>query len=613
MGKRLDKGTIAVLAAAIVVLGAMAYFLSIAHERRMTKVTSEAFFAGNANPNPSAVHPAQAVQARKAAAYLAVGLAFFFSSNREVGGGSAALYRVFFPPTQDDLACDFTVVGSPGGVCAALVDDISCVDRTINIPVNHLDPVGGPPEPSDPTDCRINVFDGVYAFSKSTLLARARVVLPQPTGAGGQGAVLLALPRGSFSTRLVMLLRPSFVRSGSSRLYWVDYGAPGTDAASYDSWDATAGRNAVLRLVPVLDRTIDRQQGGASPSSNSIAAVVNPPARNPFGASSSQTASTPEKGARDMIIPGSAPRVSLTFYYLSYVEPNQMVPVGQPTPVATAYMRVMPNAKQVVLDASGAAVLTVQAGGALSEQLSISVAGQTFSMPALQTGVAAVTATHDAVIACCSSQQRTSVRRFALSRPLQPYVPAPSANGAEASPDVLKALGPRYSTASTSAIPCVADVMLRTAALSPSTLAVAEVPRPDSDKLVATSPLMPGQHLLSPSGAFRADYQWDGVLAIYNVQTALPAWAISTTRSAMQPGARAGRLSIGRDDGVLRAYDSSVPQTRPYWVSSKSAAPADQAPYSAHLTDQGVLVVQGALGAAPVWASGAGNYGFLLG
>ena len=605
------------------------------HERRMGEVVNEAFFDNEAasrdvgierffaSTTPGAANPAAAVQARKASAYLGAGLGFFFSANTDVDVAAATEnYYVFFPPTASDLTCDFTnIQGSPP--CKALVDEHSCTDRTTNIPANYISDTtlinNTAGEPVAATDCRVSIFDSVYQMTKTAVRARAFIHVPagQPTADGRP--VLLTLPRSAFSTRLIMMLRPTFVRSGLSRLYYVDYGAAGTDGAAYDSWDASAGVNAVLQLVPVMDPSIDS-------NTTPIASVVNQADANPFSPPSAvrpgtgtgagtgahpTSATTPAAVARGLVIPRTTARVDIVCYYLNYVSANPSVPQGANTPVATAIMRVLPNATTQVVDATGGnVVLSLSCGGAITPTLTIATSngGNVFTMPALDAGVATVTYSHDVIIASCSTPQRTSVRRFALPQNATlSYRVAPGATpcGSD-SPDVAQIIGRYASTVAANCIPNMADVALRASCLSPSPLSVTEVARLDTDTLTPEVPLAPGQYLVSASGAFKAVFQWDCNFVVYNTKTKMPVWASNTS---MNGSTRPGALTLGRRDGVLRAFASTQPRQAPYWSSAANAAPADQAPYTAQLTNGGVIVVKGALGAGPVWASTPGNNG----
>lgn len=612
---------VAVALVVVLLAAAAAIFF---HERRMSSAV-EGFFSGEEQgrllgkesflATPSAENPSAGVQSRKAAAYLAEGFAFFFSANTPSDVQAAISgYYAFFSPTDSDLQCDFTNRGQSGqATCNALIDSITCTDRTTNIPANYIDPASqvnsiAVTEPVDSNDCRVSVFDSVYMFQKSSVLTHAFVYVAPGQPSDGV-PVFLALPRGAFSTRLIMMLRPAYVRCGASRLYYVDYSVAGTDGMAYDSWDTDAGANAVLQIVPVMDATIDANK-------MPIAPIVNPPPSDPFVSNPNGShQASPAAAARSISIPRSRKKASIVCYYLNYAGPNPAIPQGSATPVATAYLKASPNNAQVVTDDTGRQVLNASIGNALSPTMTVSVAGQAYSMPALDGsgGVAIVTACMDLVVASCSTPDRTSVRRFTLPNgvTLMPYVPPVGATGCESSPGLASKIG-LYANSSTNAIPNMADVALRASCLHPVAFSVTEVTRPPSDTLLPDSPLLPGQSLVSSSGAFKAVFQFDSNFVIYNTQTGLPVWATSTASKAGGSTAKPYRLSIGRTDGILRAFDDTMrsnPSAKPFWVSSSVAAPADQAPYFAQLTDAGNLVVKGALGAAPVWASGAGSYG----
>ena len=607
--KFLPVVAIALAAAMAVVFTAWAF--AKLHERHMGSV-EEAFTSALSSSNP-----ASGVQARKTTAYLSVGLGYFFSANSASDVTAATSgYYAFFAPTKADLQCDFTNSGS-GLQCPALIDTLSCTDRTTNFPANYVDPSSqvnsvAASEPVDLGDCRVSVFDSVYTLSKTSILTQAYVHASPGQPADGV-PVRLALPRAAFSTRLIMLLRPLFVRCGASRLYSVDYGAPGTDGMAYDSWDTTAGANAVLQLRPVMDPSIDT-------NTTPIASIVNPPPSNPFAppvpsTNGSSAAAGPAAAARSVTMPRARSKTSLVCYYFNYAGPNAAVTPGASTPVATAYLRALPNAKQDVVDKDGNKVMSVSVGNALSPTLTISAAGQGFSMPALDGlgGVAVVTASMDLVIASCSTPDRTSVRRFNLpgSTTFSTYVPMQGATGCESSPDIAAAIGV-YAKSSTNVIPNMADVALRASSLAPAAFSVTHVSRADSDTLTPEEPLLAGQSLVSSSGAFKAVFQLDCNFVVYNTQTGLPVWATSTAATDSSSAPAAYRITIGKSDGVIRAFNATLksnPSAPPYWVSSTTAGPADQAPYTVKLTDAGVLIVNGALGASPVWASGQGNYG----
>ena len=442
------------LAVLLVSLAIAAWVTSSWHERHMA-ATAEGFLgtleAGKEPFDASMQSPSAPQQSRKTSAYLNQGLAQFFSSGSQaVVAAAVANYLVYFQPTASDLTCDFTQ--GIKASCLSLIDTIASVDLTTNFPATYLydlDQLNSTVvAPAKSVDSNVYVLGSLYAMSKVSIRAHAFVFVSPK--AASNDPVQLALPRGTYATRLLMLLRPLYIRAANSMLYWVDYGAPGTDGMSYDS-DAAGAPNAVLSLVPVTDSSIDQ---GTMP----IQSVINPTTNaSPF----SPPRKPPVSAAVAPVSRSSF--VSLVLYYPRFLSANSQLPPGTPCQVASVAARVSTTTTVNVADSSGNNVLSISRSGALSDSFAIMANGQgPLQVPAIGAGIVVVTFSYDTVVAACFDTNRTSIRCY-RGLPTLGYTPNPEAPcSAAATTDLMQVLPP-YTCQS---IPNLADIALRSGSLA---------------------------------------------------------------------------------------------------------------------------------------------------
>lgn len=581
----------------IVAMSFAVWVSSVWHERRMSSAISEEFSSYDAaverfeNKAPAALQ-----HARKTAAYLSLGLSQFFSDGSPSAISAAMTkYLIYFHPTASDLTCDFTQGITAD--CLSLIDKISTVDTTTNIPADVLIDVdrinSAVVKPEKSTDSYVYVLGGVYLMSKVTVRAHAYVWVPDGASAGSP--VQLALPRSDFATRLIMLLRPSFVRAGESRLYWVNYGAAGTDGMSYDSYGDGLSPNAVLSLVPVSNTTVDQ-------ATILIQNVVNP---SQGGSMFSQKAPAPKSAAIAPI--STSDIVKLVLYYPKYLTADTQRPPGTRSQVASVVARVTPTTKAAVSDASGQTVFSISRANALSDTIAVKTAsGHSIAVPAVGAGVVAATYSYNMIVAACFDAKLTSIRCSRLSGELS-YSPAAKQCSGAISSDVAQVLPP-YTCQS---ILNMADVAIRVGGLSQSlndrVSGLTAGKRPDSDTLVAGEELKPGGYLISNNRAFKAILQADCNFVVWNMSTGMPVWATNTSLNTAP-----GTCEIGGDTGVITLYDSGAPR-RAYWTSmqpgSKGLVNGTQGEFRLTLTNTGILQVIGRVG-PPVWSTGPGVFGY---
>jgi hypothetical protein len=561
--------------------------------------------------------PSSQIHERKTRRYLAAGFAQFYSTNSaSARSESLSQYLLFFHPTSADLKCDFSTM-DPGKSCRSPIDTISSPDRTSLLPpglTRDRDVVlAASVQPADSIDSQVYVLSGVYTLLKMTVRSRAHIFrLP--------GSILmLCLPRVDLATRAIMLLRPLYIRAGNDgALYFIDWNAPGTDGMAYDSFQGSV--NATLRIALVGDPNID---DAVMP----IELAVNIGASRTSDAAFQQQAIFPDGKPPPESAPNTYPiprntSAALVLYYLRYLKPNPaMLSTDDGAGVATIAIEYKPGATATIAAASGAPVLTVQCGDANATSVKAAAAGATsdpLSAPSFGRGYVIASRSYDRMIMACVDDTRTSIRTMMVGGSVLKYKPA-----VPAAPLVA---GGKLSPYNAQSLPNLADIAADLGFLNSDPITFSEAPdktmagiaaggaavdpnRGDSHFVKGGSALMPGQALVA--GTFRAVFQSDCNLVVYNTSTAMPVWSSGTRME----GVSGGTLEVDAIDGVVRMYlggssDGGRSRAPPYWVSSRTSAPRDQGPFSLILTPRGQLQVSGTYGVYPAWISGPGVTGF---
>ena len=571
-------------------------------EQLVDELVREAFGATVADPSA-------AVVARKVRPYATSGMTQFFSSGSPADQASAASTgALFFQPTGKDVTCDFTTLTTD---CAPLVDRVSCTDRTTSFPGDRTvlqaaemaTTVGGP---TNSADCTVFVMDGTYTFSKTAISGFFAAWVPP--GNPPNGPCYLVMPRADVATKVLMLLRPVYVRSGSSMLYYVDYnevakvGVQGPDGMSYTSWAPSDGSmpqqppTAVLRLIPVNNQAIDNGSVGTQPLPQ-----LAPPTRS--GAT-----------LDSVVPPGGSSMVPLAMFYLKYAGPTSAVG-GLSSGAATLYATITPGFTSTTADQNGVALVT--ASRTLDRPFAtISVSGgggPPMTIPTVEGGVLVVTHTGNVVVAAAFGPTRVALRRWTLGSTWLSYTKAGGAdaggNGAS-SADLAKQLGVYSSTC----VPCLADVALRTVGMQSNVaIGVTDVDAllnaRFTDTLDGSVAMVPGKYLQTSDGLYRAYFQGDGNLVILEVDGNVPQW---DTRTRMQ-GAPAGRLSIDDVTGVATMATSSGIV---YWKSTKVSGRSDVGKWRMVLEYDGadgssnpVLRIKSSYGSVVLWKSSPTEHG----
>ena len=622
--KHVTKRAIILLAILLVAVMISAWWSSVWHGRRMTEgfselVRQDAAIAAQKGGNREGffdtpvITPAALLQKRKTQAYMNTGFGQFFSANTASDiTATTNGYMVSFQPTAADQACDVTTIPSP---CLSPIDAISANDSTLAVPA----PYSGVPyaiqAPSSSTDRNVYILGGTYQLSRTTLNVHAAVV----AGTGGGASASLVMPRSDYATRLLMLMRPLYVRIATraglpqSSLYWINWGAAGTDGPSYDSYVGTP--NAVLLLVQVTDMTIDPtpKSGPLSTIGTAVGSYAPPTSGAPPTASIASIVggSAAASSAKPSTLPvPTSVTVPLVCYYPKYASPAPLAP-GTPPPLAIASVyasltSLTAGASATLQDGGGANVLRVTASGAPNLKLTVTsgsgAAAWTVPVPTGAPAVAIVSLSYDSGVAACVTPTQTSIRTFHLPAPIGYRAPA---SGTSTSTDIAAVLKPYGPTT----IPNLADVALRVKCLSPAPASSSGIEgffaATFTSPLPAGQSLAPGQSLASAGGGFVAVFQQDGDLVVFNVASQQPVWR-SGTRSATTPGA----CTLGAD-GVLRITAAGTSQiASPLWASMPGIAPPDQAPFTLVLRDgppgegqPGQLQIVGKYSAGPVWSS----------
>jgi hypothetical protein len=589
---------VVIVALSIMLLAALVTVMHAASMRRAVGGVQEAFEQREAVREAFAAtvsNPADAVVQRKVRPYVEAGMAQFFSSGSAADKAAAVdERRLFFAPTAADISCDFTTLQAD---CIPLIDRLTCTDRLITFPgsravVEASQAAATVKGPRDSSDCRVFVMDGEYTFSKAALKGYAAAWVPP--GAQSDGPCFLVMPRADPTTMLVMLLRPSFVRTDNSRLYYVDYndvsqsGGQGADGMAYTSWDAGTP-TAALRLIPVNNAQLDAAGARDMPT------LLQPD----LGRGDRRAPLT----LHDVVPPSGVNMCSLVMYYLKYSGPNNVGP-AMPCGAATLFCRVQANFSSSAVDAAGAKLLTLSR---FPTDTDVSVAvggGPTFKIPALDTGVVVATRVGNLLVAATFTSTRCAIRRWNVGGWLKYTAAKPAPRGAEA------ALANQLGVYNSACVPCLADVAARTVQLGlvvgPVTSDIERQLNANfGDTLDGSSPMRPGKSLRN--GRWEAKYQADCNLVIYDTTSGMPVWDTKTRMENAQPGS----LEIDATNGVLSMKTSGGIE---YWRSSRERAPPDQGRFRLVLEPTGDLSVRGSYGNVVQWTSKGGQTGvpFLL-
>ncbi len=187
--------------------------------------------------------------------YFNAALKYFFSSGVAVPTKVGSADMQFFP-SSNDFICLFTDTSLSAKCDPAYrgIDRLSRVDdTTLFEPSADCKSIASWKTPLDDDDSRIRIFDGVYNFVKSCILVTGRV--PSAGAGASASATRLVLPRGEYSTKLFLTLRPMFIKAPMSAVYAVDYSS-GID------YDSAATGEITIQLTALPASEID-QSGGS--------------------------------------------------------------------------------------------------------------------------------------------------------------------------------------------------------------------------------------------------------------------------------------------------------------------------------------------------------------
>ena len=606
--KQVRTQPVVVVAVVVMLIAALATVMHAYSMRRAVGKAQETFMREEMAVerfDATVSDPAAGVVQRKLRPYVEAGMTQFFSSgsaaDREL---TVSQRQMFFQPTNDDVSCDFTVVSNVD--CTPLIERLTCTDRTTAFPGDRTvlqasELSSTVASPTNSSDCNVYVMDGIYLFSKTALNAYAAAWVPpnQPE----RGPCYLVMPRSDITTMLVMLLRPSFVRGTNSMLYYVDYnevtpiGGQAPDGMAYTSWDTKA--TASLRLIPVNNASID------GPDMGTLALPKLLPPAN--------TVTAPLTLA-DVVPPSGSALQPLVLYYLKYKGPNTAVG-SMPIGAATLYCRIGAVVSATASDGVGATLLSANRK-ATDTDITLAVKGATSGgallIPAVDTGVLVVTLVGNVLVAATFGPTRCAIRRWNLSSNWLSY----KSSAAQSQPgsgctdrDIVQTLGLYSATC----VPCLADVALRTARLASSLYAgTSDVEDALTvvfgDTLHGTDPMLPGRSLTSLDGKYKATFQADCNLVVWDTHSGMPAWN-SMTR--MTNGAIPGKLEIDPISGIVSMTTSGGTV---YWRTMRSAGRPDLGRFKLVLENDGVLRVRSSYGNVVSWQGVPGENGvpFLL-
>ena len=565
--------------------------------------------------------PASVQQQRKTSAYLKNGIATFFSTNTD-SDVQAALsnYHVFFQPTQSDLQCDFTNISTPSS-CISPVDTISTNDTAIPVPASirsTSDYAIGAPNAS--LDTRVFVLGSVYNISRISINVHCAATPSSTPSKSGASTVILALPTKDYATRLLMLIRPTYVRAASSgvatsMLYWVDWSAlDGEIYESNKSVNPSSSPNGTWNTLIKLVQVAGFDQNGIVDPISATAPL--PPIDVAINGGRQVAPIQDPTPLRTMPI-SVGTTSSIVLYYPKYSIPT---PFGPQDPnaktahVATLYASIVTGAFATLADAYGNVVISVSCPGGPNGIATVSVpaAGNTtFSVkiPAGSPAYAVACASHDMVTVALVTPNGTTIATQQLVTPLT-YFPGKKNGLYTYGGGASEVKVGNYSSTS---IPNYAEIALLLECLhlppaKPLSGVAVESFTTNNEVLMQGESLLPGDSIVSQNGAYAAIYQLNGNLGVYRTSDSANIWDSSESGSSLLPNSVAGKCSLGRD-GILKLTAGGLTNTlatsQPYWTSASggSVPGADQAPFNLIVTDMGKLQVTGKFSATPVWES----------
>jgi len=552
---------------------------------------------------------------RKTDVMLPAIASFFCSGSPRLTELSATTFRVFWQPSASDMSGQFL---KGGEYTPWTIDDVSCSDRVSKLPMDamaHPEVDAVVRDAANPVDCRVFIDDGVYVCNKAALSMWAEVV----------NSSVLRLKTAHVGTQTLMLLRPCLVRVGgaTTRLFRVEYGAPGHDGNAFDSADASK-THVTLRL--------------------------------------SDASRWDDRGSFD---PPSAGTTTVVCYYLSYQMPRAALQ-GHMSVKMHAATAVVAGGHTPTRDTGGldkvhvsdvmgidgwsspvsVPVLTLTA---YRDIATVTAGGQTFRMPAGSRATIA-TYTADAIVAAAVFDDRVVLRRFQPLRRECNYIPVNN-GGVPRTNSGISGISD-ISSITTSAIPNLADFATRVrglggnvvASVQLGALALASAGASDAARLLLSVPDAPpttsntllaypkqclpaGRHITSANGKFVVAYNRDGSLG---VQKKTPdtncagtggsgsapsdfdyTWSSQTAKVVSKAALAPGLARIDAASGVITLQDA---RGTTYWRSSLTPLPADARPYRMVASDTGSIEVWGAFGGGPYWtrSGGNGNAGYAL-
>lgn len=502
------------------------------------------------------------IQEVKTAKYLWQGLAHACSSgSRQVIQQLINGYKVFFNPSSNDIVCKYR---QGRNNCTTHIDTISCVDtNTLMLPsrsgvADHtqLNTLMGP---DDTSDCRLYIENGIYKFSKTTVTAFVAF------WSAGRNRQFMVMPREDAATRFLMLLRPNYIATGDSQVYWINW-AHGHDARYYASWDKRRP-NVVLLLEPVNGYIDDRR--------NPIDIMVSPGWKHEVMKQRKTSVNAPVPMDKT---------VDLVVYYPQFQHMNETM-LNSPGTIMN--VRASFNSAFTSVVRSGRTAILSGRWQPGWRHVLVGVRGKGYyRVPALHGGVFCANLANDCLTMSCSSGSSTIVQRVAFSSSIAPVV-------------LSRALQNQMHA-------CI----MNAAWLATKYAALMDVPAElvpwDQSVLNDTQELHAGQQLVSANKVCVARMGYDGNLTIYVRNR--PRW--TTGYTSARANGRVTDASIRLNSSTLQMYDGSG---RIFWMSALSH-PQDRddlAPFYATLTNSGELQVRSKKSSAPIWSS-RNSRGFII-
>lgn len=567
--------------------------------------TRDAFAAGIVDDPARAMRHLNAatleLRMRKTDVLLPAIASFFCSGSPRLTRLAATSFRVFWQPSVADMNAQF-VEGAARTPWT--IDDVACSDRVSKLPFDalahpHVDAVVR--DAANPADCQVYIDDGVYVLNKTALSMWAEVI---------GGGSILRMRRAAVGTQTLMLLRPCLLRIGGSmtRLFTVQYDAPGFDGMEYDSAD-TSQQFATLRI---RDASRWDDMGSFDPPAAGVSNVV--------------------------------------CYYMTYQKPRAAL---QGDPTSLVYAATTAVAGGYTPNSEGLRephVATVRQAGretpvlelsAFRDTATVTAGGKTFRMPAGDRATIA-TYTSDCVIAAAVFRDRVVVRRFLPLSTECAYFPIRTGTGT----------GPGTGTANdaitagnmrSTAIPNLADFATRVrgglesgmaesarseaVSLANNASSVARLllstpaaPLPTSNTLLPYPEqcLPVGSRITSANGKFVVGYNHDGSLGVQaktrgacaecpataKTDAVAYSWSSQTAKVVSRAALTPGMARIDGASGVITLQDA---RGKTYWRSSLTPLPAVARPYRMVVSDSGAIEVWGKFGGGAYWTRSENN------